>query len=398
MVSRCWAEASLQNDYALMIEVARHQVAAFWNQVPATDIQSRASLSHILGYSLMTSSDPDVINEGHKCTLGALRLIESIGERSTAEILMGVWPEDCVQGLTSIISTFSLGQLGIQVQEIISWINLTYKTINSEAMMSDNPVYMQTLRALSIGHRKCEVRALAEMSKWCTVTSGLPDEIAETWFDLFGERLEQLEADAKLPSSDDDVLLCVKRGKAELFRERSNRYKEQGKLELALEMIEKASKQSDISFDLRRAELNLKLGRMEEALNALEKSYSLCRIQALKEFVVRNFGEFRDTVPEESMPQFKEVIPKYPHVLWAANSAGFVELSEEEKKTLFDQLETKKGVYCVNCRVELTKIHKCSGCNVATYCGRTCQKEAWKRHKTVCRKAEPKEKPKEIEN
>eukprot|EP00798_Chlamydomonas_sp_ICE-L_P030813 gene30813-35844_t len=50
-----------------------------------------------------------------------------------------------------------------------------------------------------------------------------------------------------------------------------------------------------------------------------------------------------------------------------------------------------KAPACQGCDETLTqqppgaKIRKCSGCNVAVYCGRDCQKRDWRRHKKECR-------------
>ena len=120
----------------------------------------------------------------------------------------------------------------------------------------------------------------------------------------------------------------------------------------------------------------------------MEKIFSADRSEGKKPLAVEGFRYFVQFVPKESESLFRELIPKYPHVLWAASSAGFLELSKEENKDLRSQLETKKGLYCVNCNKEMTKIYRCSRCNVATYCGSACQKEAWKEHKKICKKRE----------
>ena len=47
--------------------------------------------------------------------------------------------------------------------------------------------------------------------------------------------------------------------------------------------------------------------------------------------------------------------------------------------------ELKKIVKCRRCRKE-TKLMKCSVCEKVSYCGASCQKEDWKRHKVFCGK------------
>ena len=124
----------------------------------------------------------------------------------------------------------------------------------------------------------------------------------------------------------------------------------------------------------------------------MEKLFSFFRSKGNKTRAVDVFRGFLKRVPMESQSLFKslfeELIPQYPHVLWAAIAAGFAKIPVAENKILRSQLETKKGSYCINCSKELTKIYRCSRCNVATYCGSACQKEAWKEHKKICKKRE----------
>ena len=41
---------------------------------------------------------------------------------------------------------------------------------------------------------------------------------------------------------------------------------------------------------------------------------------------------------------------------------------------------------CVTCLVDAEKGFVCSGCKVAVYCSRNCQKSDWRRHKPSCTK------------
>ena len=50
-----------------------------------------------------------------------------------------------------------------------------------------------------------------------------------------------------------------------------------------------------------------------------------------------------------------------------------------------DEDELKKIVKCRRCRKE-SKLMKCAVCESVWYCGATCQKEDWKRHKVFCGK------------
>jgi hypothetical protein len=167
-------------------------------------------------------------------------------------------------------------------------------------------------------------------------------------------------------------------------------YVKQGKLELAVELAREALEEEDPNRSLHHlhAELCLKAGQIEEGLKSMEKFFSMLRSDGKKTMAVAQFGDFPYLVPVESQSLFMELLPQYPHGLWAASSADFVELSDEEKKIIRSQLEAKKGLHCVNCSKEMTKIYRCSRCELATYCGTTCQKEAWKEHKKICKKRE----------
>jgi hypothetical protein len=137
------------------------------------------------------------------------------------------------------------------------------------------------------------------------------------------------------------------------------------------------------------AQLSLKTGRIEEALKSMENFLLVLRSVGGKTMAAQQLDHYLSLVPEDSrsMSVFMELIPQYPHVLWAANASGFVELSEEKKKALRSQLEAKKTLRCVNCNKEMTKFYRCWRCTVATYCGSSCQKEAWKEHKKICKKS-----------
>ena len=68
----------------------------------------------------------------------------------------------------------------------------------------------------------------------------------------------------------------------------------------------------------------------------------------------------------ETMDEHMAVCPNHPDALWV------------ERKV--DEI-----VKCRRCRKE-TKLMKCSVCGTVWYCGATCQKEDWKRHKLFCGK------------
>mmetsp|Transcript_1595 Transcript_1595/g.3124 ORF Transcript_1595/g.3124 Transcript_1595/m.3124 type:complete len:410 (+) Transcript_1595:34-1263(+) len=56
------------------------------------------------------------------------------------------------------------------------------------------------------------------------------------------------------------------------------------------------------------------------------------------------------------------------------------------------------GVVCKNCALQIAKPLRCGICKAASYCSSTCQKEDWQFHKRVCRKAEPKQEAKPVQD
>jgi tetratricopeptide (TPR) repeat protein len=268
------------------------------------------------------------------------------------------------------------------IQEMI---NLTRRTINSELESgADIPEILDTVVPFSKYHYMIELSAMSILLVNC-ISLSLKD--AERWSAIFGKRLEEIGIVFKREGWS---LGLFNDAKGNLLRDECKLYERQGKAELALKLVREALEEEDPSPVLNQlyAELSLKAGQIEEALKSMEKIFSADRSEGKKSLVVEGFRYFRSFVPKESEPLFRELIPQYPHVLWAASSAGFYELSKEESKALRSQLESKQGLYCVNCSKELTKIYRCSRCDLATYCGSACQKEAWKEHKKICKERE----------
>jgi tetratricopeptide (TPR) repeat protein len=268
-------------------------------------------------------------------------------------------------------------------------MNLTRRTINSLLGRKANDAQMENvLRLFSRSHYGTELNRICMVSG----CSSLREEDTERWLAIFGKRIEEIQAIYEREGWDLIVDAPFQRATWGLIKGRCKLYQKQGKLELALELLEEyALKEEEDplpAWNYLHAELCLQTGRIEEAFKSMEKDFSVFRSQGNKTVVVGSFRYYLDLVPDESLSLFEELIPQYPHVLWAASSAGFVELSQEENKVLHKQLEAKKGLHCVNCSKEVTKIYRCSRCELAMYCGSACQKEAWKEHKKICKKRE----------
>jgi hypothetical protein len=78
-------------------------------------------------------------------------------------------------------------------------------------------------------------------------------------------------------------------------------------------------------------------------------------------------------------------VDSYPFVMWAMKHAG-VELKKEDNTALKQTLgKTLRAVRCFECKKYLTKVMRCSGCNLAVYCSRECQKNNWKVHRPGCK-------------
>jgi hypothetical protein len=262
---------------------------------------------------------------------------------------------------------------------MLEMVNLTRSAINSlpervagDAKMANWIVW------LSKAHYETELQAISSL-----LVSSSP---SEEWLAIFGKRLKQIEIVYKRECWDLD---SVRKAKVSLIQQKCKLYERQGKMELAQKLIREAmEKEKDPMLNSLHAELSLKTGQIEEALKAMEKYFAEVRLARAKRFAVESFRRLLGLVPVESRALFQELVPKYPHVSWAANSAGFMELSKEESKALRSQLEAKNELYCVNCSKTLSKIYRCSRCNIATYCGSACQKEAWKEHKKICKNKE----------
>jgi tetratricopeptide (TPR) repeat protein len=221
------------------------------------------------------------------------------------------------------------------------------------------------------------------------------ENTAERYLALFGKRVEDIETMFMREGWD---LKKIRLAKTNYLDVKCELYERQGKQELALDILSKTVEEYENDEDdealglfLHHAHLSLEMGRIEQALRSKEKWLSSIRYIVKTSYVGRLFEAFLACLPEESEWLFQELIPQYPHVLWAASSTGYIELSKEENKALRSQLEAKMALYCVNCRKELTKVYRCSRCDIATYCGSACQKEAWKEHKKNCKKREEKE-------
>jgi tetratricopeptide (TPR) repeat protein len=387
MVTKRWAEARQNRHHALMIEIARTNMQRYWDKV--TDAQSKSSLLHMLGYSLMQTVEDQAIKEGRKYDSEARELIQSIGERSTKAIVFGVWPESC--NFESRLEQVDASGRNAEMEWMLEMIHLTRRTINSELeRLVDDSNFVEMLRFLSRWHYVTEVFAIDDLSAHFSFLS-LND--AERWLARFGKRIEEIETINEREGWD---LGRVKTAKSNQLERKCRLYERQGKVDLALDLARKALEEEGVdfavSFGLRflHTDLCLKTGRIQEACKSMEKVFEFYRseIEGGKELAVEHFRALLNLVPEESKSLFRELIPKHPHILWAASSAGFVELSKEEKKTLRSQLESKRALYCVKCNKELSKVYRCSRCDLATYCGSACQREAWKEHKKVCKKRE----------
>jgi tetratricopeptide (TPR) repeat protein len=382
MVTKLWEDAYFKNHVPLMVEIARTNMQRYWNKV--TDAQSKASLMLMLGRSLMSTLELEEMKEATKYVMEAMELIKSIEKRSTKDIVYGVWPERCSFGWGTFIMQLDASERNAEMERMVETINLTRMTINSELERAvDAPGDVNVLLYFSQKHYWSELEAM-EYLFTCFDLISVEDN--ERWLTVFGKRIEEIEIVLKREGWE---LIRVRETKGKHLYRKCRLYERQGKVELALDILGKALEGGpDHNLIDLHTELSLKTGRIEEAFKSMENVFSFWRSKGSKTAVLNLFGHYLDLVPDESLSLCRQLIPRYPHVLWAANAAGFAELSKEGKNALRSQLEAKKTLLCVNCNKELTKIYRCSRCELATYCGSTCQKEAWKEHKKICKKRE----------
>jgi hypothetical protein len=347
--------------------------------------------------------EEDVKKEGKKYELEAMELIRSLGERSAWDILYGVWPERCATCWDTFFMQLDPSEWNVEMEWMQEMIKLTRRTMDSALERKAGNPDLLRLQAFSQSHYTTELQACYYFSQSHYTTELqaiyylsvcfvlISENEAERWLAIFVKRVEEIETAVGGEGWD---LGPVQKAKLNLIQQKCRLYDRQGKVELALELIREAmekEKEKDPKnhLDYLNAEFSLKTGQIEEAFQSMEKFLS--GVRSNKAVSAGTFKYFLTFVPVESQSLFVALVPKYPHVLWAASSSGFAKLSEEQNKMLRSHLVVKKGLYCVNCSKELTKVYRCSRCEIATYCGTTCQKDAWKEHKKICKKREEKE-------
>ncbi|KAF7189237.1 hypothetical protein HII31_09390 [Pseudocercospora fuligena] len=130
------------------------------------------------------------------------------------------------------------------------------------------------------------------------------------------------------------------------------------------------------------------------------------QMHALEQFCcsMKHFIRYRDQVGTKSDPKAfaREILNEY-------NPKAFARFFEEQRRMcilkykqqgLGESIKEWEGTECpvidlcgaANClkgveEVEGGKLEVCSRCKVKRYCGKSCQKEDWGRHKRSCRKA-----------
>jgi hypothetical protein len=380
MVTKSWEDARNRDDGALMVEIARRNMEQYGEKVE--NVQSTASLLFILGYSLLSSGRAEVFEEGLNCQREAFDLIRSEGERNTVELLYGVWPE-CLRNIILLNLNSSPEALKEEIDCIWDFIDLTRHAIDWEmGIVKEDPHFQKLMECVSENHYRTELQIGAEL---LSCESLLSFDIAPSLL-AFKQRLEEIEADLKHEGWELDL---VEKTKIRVLIFECNLLVMQGQADVALQSIESLVKAKVPEACRVHACIHLKEGQIDEAFESLETHYRSFRSRSgCNRDIIVDFEKIQGYVPEECKSRFNELIPHYPHVLWAAKLVGAVELTKEEKKKLRENLVAKPGGFCVNCDKELTKVYRCSRCNVATYCGSACQKEAWKEHKEICKKRE----------
>jgi hypothetical protein len=189
MVTKSWYEAYHKGHYPLMIEIARRNMQVYWNKV--TDAQSKASLLHMLGYSLERTCEREAVLEGRNHDLEAMELIRSLDERTAHEIVFGVWPESCISDWDHFILQRDPSERNGEMEWIQEMINLTRRTINSELeRFAYDSQSLKMLRGVSHVLYQAELAAISGLSL-CFVLLSL--NVMERWLAIFGRRMEEIE-------------------------------------------------------------------------------------------------------------------------------------------------------------------------------------------------------------
>jgi hypothetical protein len=129
-------------------------------------------------------------------------------------------------------------------------------------------------------------------------------------------------------------------------------------------------------------------GNIEEALKLAEKVCELFHRDNQPPLAVRIICMLQDRLIScgfaDNLPDHVSV-DSHPHVMWAMKHAG-VELKKDDNSALKQTIgKTQRTIRCFECKQYLTKIMRCSGCNLAVYCSRECQKKNWKVHRPGCK-------------
>jgi hypothetical protein len=389
MMTASWLKTTLLTSEPLtpmLVELTRKDMQRY----KVKDVQSKASLLRILGVVLLSTGRPEVKEEGLTCLRQAFDLIRSEEKRSIREIVFGVWPESFV--MSGNLVQFSPDEQKEGMDYIRNCIILTRRAIEHELERTKgkHPRFWETMDYISRTHYETELRVsyllldldVKAVQKNFTESARI---VAK-----FEKRVEKIEKVFRCEGWNLDIINETKR---DLIVLQCNLYQCQGNLGLALQLVEKLMEldENDSGARYFHAILCFKDGQVNESVfESMEAHFAACRLNVSKAKAAKSYSRLVIHLPdsEECKSRFDELIPHYPHVLWAANLAGDVELSEQQTKAMRQNLVAKSGGFCINCYKELTKVYRCSRCNVATYCGSACQKEAWKEHKTICKKPE----------
>merc|ERR1712008_144399 len=64
---------------------------------------------------------------------------------------------------------------------------------------------------------------------------------------------------------------------------------------------------------------------------------------------------------------------------------GLMSMPKRKARSHAQKSEPQVGGECWNCGGKFLQLKTCSGCAVAKYCSSDCQKQHWKKHKTICK-------------
>jgi tetratricopeptide (TPR) repeat protein len=253
-----WQKAYFSQQPALMVECARRNMAKYGKS--AINVQQKASLLHMLGYSLMASGNEAVAREGWNYTVQALELVRPL-QRSAQDMIMGVWPEECWAMTLSKMIGYSLQEMQMH------WISLQALIQKTRIAIDEVQAEFPQLTLISSRHYNVELDMHCKILDWFLDNKHY--QFAEKLVPAFEKRQDEVIAAFKVQGWPTQV---IEGRKWDFLRSKSRLLEAEGRNTEALACLDQALANHPTNGPTlhRRSMILAKLGRMDEGLQALE--------------------------------------------------------------------------------------------------------------------------------